>query len=220
MGVFIIVSRAFNPRFYSTTTSAETLSLDDEIASAESHFISLIHYFADHHIAVLDGVMIDCWYIVKRMLAEFAAAAVVFSLEIQDGQEESMDMEVDGQEGEEEGDMIPLSKVKAKIDDIIARSYPEAMGYYLNCVAAEHQHFTWTGPALTILPRSEGCDFIVGLLTSEGEKLDHPTHPIFAADMALLPPPPASYSTSLSATRTKRRGSTHDADMQAKKQRQ
>jgi hypothetical protein len=77
LGIFIILSRAFNPQFYYPTGAPQ--ALDDEIASAESHFVSLIHYFSDRYITVLDLVTVDCWYVIKQMLAEFAAAAVVFS---------------------------------------------------------------------------------------------------------------------------------------------
>jgi hypothetical protein len=190
--------------------------LDDEITSAEAHFHSLLYYFRNHYIAVLDGDMIDSLYIVKRMLAEFAAATVTFSLAIEKCRGEGMDIDVDGLEGEEgeEGE-IPISKVKAKIDGTIAESYPEVFHYYLTCVEAHHPHFTWTGPPLVILPRSEGGDLYVGV-TSDGEQLDHPTHPIFMADPTLLHP---LHNSSLSAGLAKRRGSTSDGNLQANKRR-
>jgi len=132
-----------------------------------------------------------------------------------------MGMEIDGLENEgEEADVIPLSKVKAKLHHIISQSYPEVMDYYLRCVATGHKHFVWTGSALTILPRSEGCDSILQLLTSEGEKIDHPMQPIFAPDAPLPPPPsPAMSNPSLPAAPTKRRGSTNGDSLDAKKRR-
>ena len=54
-------------------------ALDDEITSAESHFLSVIHYFSNNPFAILDLVTIDCWYVVRQMLAEFAATAMIFS---------------------------------------------------------------------------------------------------------------------------------------------
>lgn len=52
------------------------------------------------------------------MLAEFAAAVVVFSQEIDKFQRGDMDMDIDSDEADE----IPLSKVKVKVDDIMAQS--------------------------------------------------------------------------------------------------
>lgn len=155
------------------------------------------------------------------MLAEFAAAAVVFSEAMAEFRGEDMDVEVDGLENEgQEADVIPLSKVKVKLDHIISQSYPEVMDYYLRCVATGHKHFVWTGSPLTILPRSEGCDSLLQVLTSEGEKLDHPMQPIFAPDAALPPPFPAVPNPSLpAAPNTKRRGSTDGDSLGAKKRR-
>jgi hypothetical protein len=63
LGIFIILSHAFNPLFYDLTATLQPL--EDEITSAKSHFLLVIHYFSNHHIAVLDLVTVDCWYIVK-----------------------------------------------------------------------------------------------------------------------------------------------------------
>jgi len=131
-------------------------------------------------------------------------------------------MDVDGVENEgKEADGIPLSEVKVKVDDIIAQAYPEVMDYYLHCVATGHKSFAWTGPPLIILPRSEGCNSILPLLTSEGEKLDHPMHPIFMPDATLPPPPPPppTANPSVPAAPTKRRVSTNGDTLGAKKRR-
>jgi hypothetical protein len=200
-----------NPRFYYPAETPQ--ALENEIASAEFHFLALIQYFCDHYITVLDGVVIDGWYIVKRMLAEFAAAVVVFSQQIDEFQRGDVDMDIDG----EEADVIPPSKVKVKVDDIIARSYPEVMAYYLNCVATCHKRFTWTGPPVTIFPRSEAWDLAKGVIISGLEKPDHQMHPIFMTNTA--PSAPDTSNPSLPATLTKRRGSVNDDNAEAKKQR-
>ena len=157
------------------------------------------------------------------MLAEFATAAVVFSEAIAEFWGGDMDMDVDGLKNEvTEADVIPLSKVKVKLDHIISQSYPEVMDYYLCCVVTSHKHFVWTGPPLTILPRSEGCNSILQLLSSEGEKLDHLMQPIFTKPDPTLPPsppPPAASNPSLPATMTKHQRSTHHNELEAKKQR-
>lgn len=219
LGIFITLSRAFNPRFYNVGQPPQPL--DDEIASAESHFMSLIHYFSAHFITVLDGVVIDPWYIVKRMLAEFAAAVVVFIQAFDQSERGDMDMDVDGleKEGEEE-DMLAPFKVKLAIYDIIGQSYPEVMHYYQHCVGNHHKHFVWTGPPVTILPRSEGIASILGVLISDGEHLDLPTCLIYMPDTTPLTTAPATPTTSapsFPATATKRRRSIDANDLRAKK---
>ena len=162
------------------------------------------------------------------MLINFAATAVVVSEAIAEFWGGDMDIDVDGLENKGmEADVIPLSKMKVKLDHIISQSYPEVMDYYLHCVATGHQHFVWTGPTLTILPRSEGCNSILQLLTSEGKKLDHPMQPIFTRpDLTLPPPPPppplpppAASNPYLPASMTKCQGSTNYNELEAKKQR-
>jgi hypothetical protein len=207
LGIFITLSRALNPLFYRHPTSTPPRALDDEIASAESHFISLIHYFSNHHLTVLEGVVIDPWYIVKRMLAELAAAMVVFTQGF-----DVSGMEVDGGEHESDEDDIPLAKLKAKVDNIIAGSYPEVMDYYLHRVASQHRDFLWTGPPISIVPRLEGCVSLLGVMISEGEQLDLPTCPIFSPQT-----PPTTSVPSLPAVATKRRGSTHENDLELKR---
>jgi hypothetical protein len=130
-------------------------ALEDKIASAESHFLLVIHYFSNHHIAVLDLVTVDCWYIVKQMLTEFAAATVVLSEAIAEFRGGDMDVDIDGLKNKGNEADVVSSKVKVKVDNIISQSYSEVMDYYLYCMVTGHKHFVWTGPPLTILPRSE-----------------------------------------------------------------
>jgi hypothetical protein len=164
--------------------------------------------------------MVDCWYIFKQMLAEFAATAVVLPEAIAEFREGDMDVDIDGFENKENEADVVLSKVKVKVDDIISQSYSEVMDYYLYGVVTGHKHFVWTGPPLTILPRSEACNSILQLLTSEGKKLDHPMQPIFTMpDVIPPPPPPATSNPSLSAATTKRLVGTNGNDLEAKKQR-
>jgi hypothetical protein len=122
------------------------------------------------------------------MLAEFAAAMVVLSEAIAEFRGGDMDVDIDGLENKGNKVDVVLSKVKVKVDDIISQSYPEVMDYYLYSVVTGHKHFVWTGPPLTILPRSEACDSILQLLTSKGEKLDHPMQPISTMPDATPPP--------------------------------
>lgn len=213
LGIFIILSRALDSRFYGVQPPQ---GLDDEIASADSHFVSLIHYFGEHYITILDGVVIDSSYIVKRMLSEFAAAVVVFTDALDESQGGDVDMDMDDLEGEA-ADVIAPSKVKLQIDHIIGQSYPEVILYHRHCVATGHKHFIWTGPPVTILPRSEACSSIVGVLMSNGEQLDLPTWPIYIPRTPTTAPPIPMSAPSVPADVTKRRGSTNDDDVQAKK---
>lgn len=77
LGVFIILSAAFDPRIYEATKPPHTLI--EERAYAERHFHSLLQIFSQRFVVVLEGVPIAHSYIVDRMLGEFAAAVVVFS---------------------------------------------------------------------------------------------------------------------------------------------
>ena len=81
----------------------------------------MIHYFSNNYFAILDLVTINCWYVIKQMLIEFAATAMVFSEAIAEFQGGDVDMDIDGLENEgKEADVIPLSKVKVKLDHIIS----------------------------------------------------------------------------------------------------
>lgn len=154
------------------------------------------------------------------MLAEFAAAVVVFAQALHDSRGEDMEVDVDVNEGEE-ADLIPASMVKVKINDIIAQSYPELMNYYQRCVASRHKHFIWTGPAVNIFSRSLGSTAALGFLISENEQMDHPACPILVPDVTSIttvPPAPAA-SDPIPATTNKRRGTINADDMQGKKRR-
>lgn len=217
LGIFITLSSALDPRFHQPNEQPEASYA--EIICAEGRFTSLIHFFSNNYLTILDGVIIDPWYIVKRMLAEFAAAVAVFATVLEDHRRGDMDsMDVDGLTNQgEEGDEIAPSRVRAMVDDIIAQSYPEVVQYFRHCVGRHHKEFLWSGPPVMILPRSEASESIVGLLISEGEKLDHPRCPIF---MSGTPPPlpPSTSAPFIPSAQKKCRGSTNEDDLQTKKQ--
>lgn len=77
LGIFVILSPAFDSRFYLSIKPPTTLI--DEIAYAVRHFHSLLHVFSLRFLIILDGEAVSHFYVVDRMLAEFAAAAVVFA---------------------------------------------------------------------------------------------------------------------------------------------
>ena len=80
LGIFVILSPAFDARFYLTTKPPATLI--DEVAYAVRRFHSLLHVFSIRFLVLLDGETVLHSYVVDRMLAEFAAAAVVFAKDI------------------------------------------------------------------------------------------------------------------------------------------
>lgn len=81
LGVFVIVSSAFDPLIYSIPKPPATIK--DEIAHAIQHFQMLLHVFSLRYFIVFDGQVVSHLYVVDRMLAEFAAASVLLAKGIQ-----------------------------------------------------------------------------------------------------------------------------------------
>lgn len=121
-------------------------------------------------------------YIVDRMLAEFAAAAVLLAK----GASRSPEDESNGDGGVE--NEIEFSVFAGIIKDILLESYPDVFPYYSRCLDSGHKHFTWTGPQVQIVPRSEDMASFIPLTTS-GELLDLPGHSIYPIDLEATPPP-------------------------------
>jgi hypothetical protein len=163
LGIFIILSPAFDGRFYQTAKPPPP-TLVDEVAYAVGHFQSLLNIFTKRFIILLDGKAISPLYTVNRMLAEFAAAAVVFAQDIHEYRYEGND------DGDYE-DGIGVSKFRGEIECILQGSCPEVFAYYSCCLKKGHKHFLWTGPEVQILPRSSGL--------SACELRDLPGHSIY-----------------------------------------
>ena len=79
LGIFIILSPAFNSRFFNTKCQP---ILAEELAYAVSKFHSLLHVFSKQFIIILEGELIVQSYVVDQLLGEFAAAAVTFAMAI------------------------------------------------------------------------------------------------------------------------------------------
>jgi hypothetical protein len=149
-------------------------------------FHSILQIFFLCFIILLDGVPVAVSYIVNRMLAEFAAAAVVFvkgAYEFWDGGDG--DVEDVG----EDKDKCMFSMFSGSIKGIIQESYPSVFPYYKRCWESAHNHFIWTGPCLQIVHRSNNLSPVVSLATA-GELLDHPGHCIYTVDVDLPARPP------------------------------
>jgi hypothetical protein len=173
LGIFVILSPAFDSRFYLSIKPPTTLI--DEIACAVHHFHSLLHVFSLRFLIILDGEAVSHFYVVDRMLAEFAAAAVVFAKATQEGIDDG-----------EVGDGISSSMFAEHIEGILQASHPSISHYYSRCLDRSHKHFIWTGPQVQILPRSEEFISIISL-TTRGELLDLPAYGIYA-DLDPTPP--------------------------------
>jgi hypothetical protein len=181
LGIFILLSPAFDRRFYDTKNPPANLVA--EVAHAIQHFYNLFHIFSSRFVIDLEGEVVILSYVVDRMLAEFAAAAVNFSRAIQ----ESYDDEGNSEEEDEDG--VPTSLFKASIQQILKESHSQIFPYYSSCLVSCHKHFIWTGPKLRIHSLSEDISSILPLITP-GETSDLLSHPIYAAN--LEPEPPSS----------------------------
>jgi hypothetical protein len=178
LGIFIILSPAFDNRFYGNPSA----NLVAEVANARQHFYHLFHVFSMRFIVDLEGEVVALSYVVDRMLAEFAAAAVKFSRAI----EESYNEEGDGEDGD--GDGITSSLFTASIEGILKDAHSEIFPFYSRCVVRGHKHFIWTGPKLRIHPVSQDILAILPLITL-GERLDLFSCPIYGKNSDLEPPP-------------------------------
>lgn len=170
LGVFAILSPAFDTRFYSSKTPP---NLAEEVKHAVCHFHSLLHVFSLRFIVLLEGELVSHSYVVDRMLGEFAAAAVGFSK----GKDHD-----DGLCG------VPSSAFIGFVESILQQSHPNLLPYYQRCLDRSHKHFSWTGPKLQILPRSGDITSLTSIATI-GELLDLPGHQIYTTNLDLTPPP-------------------------------
>jgi hypothetical protein len=203
LGIFIILSPAFDGRFYSKKNPP---ALVQEAAYAARHFQSLLHNFSIRHIILLAGFAVAHSYIVDRLLAEFAAASVVFANAIHKSQEDK------GYGNGEIGDGVTFSMFAGSIKGIIRDSYPKIFSYFSSCLDSGHKHFTWKGPKFTIFPREEYILNVIPFATT-GELTDLTEYSIYGTNSVPL----ATIVTQIG----KRRDLEEDADQvneQPKKQ--
>ena len=166
--VFIILSTAFDNRFYESEKCPPTLI--DEVAYACRHFYSILHQVFQRFHILLDGVDVSVMYVMERMLAEFTATSVVLAKNLP---------------GDQVGDNIDFSTFVEHIEGILKESHPPFFPYYSRCMDHGHKHFLWTGPQLKILPRLEELTHIIPIT----ELQDLPTHSIYDVVLNTAPPP-------------------------------
>ena len=175
LGVFIILSPAFDVRFYDVAKPPS--SVVKELTYALRHFHSILHIFSQRFVIALEGEVVCYSYLAERMLGEFAAASVALAKAV---------YEPDGVVYEPDGtdmkDGITLPQFRGRIDDILLNSYPDVFPYYSRCLSRGHKDFLWTGPNVQILPRSDSVSSLIRLATT-GEMVDLPSHRIYTEDL-------------------------------------
>ena len=172
LGVFIILSPAFDDRLY--FSRQPPTSLLNEAACAISHFNSVIHIFHERFIVVLEGESISISYVVDRMLGEFAAASMVLAKGIYNSEGDHSN--------DEDENRISMTAFVKHIESILQKVYPEVFPYYVRCLDRGHKDFIWTGPNLQIFPRSDPTASVISF-TTKGEILDLPSHQIYTEDV-------------------------------------
>jgi hypothetical protein len=180
LGVFIILSPAFDRRFYDRKNLSSFLA--EEYRHATGHFFCILHKFSKCFTILLEGEAVAHSYVLDRMLAEFAAASVNLAKAI-GRSNEAVDVSAD-EAGKVEFRPSPSSTV-ACIEEILQESHPRAFPYYSRCLSGFHKDFTWTGPQIQILARSEGAVSAISF-ASLGEMLDLPHHQIYQIDVDAL----------------------------------
>jgi len=169
LGVFVILSPAFDRRFYFNPSQ----HLVDEVAYAIRQFQSLLHVFSVRYVTVLEGEAVAASYILERILAEFAAASVVLG---QSGDDPFGGADRHGEVG------ISFAKFSSKIGRILEDFCPDVIPFFAGRAKGGHQDFFWTGPRIDIFPRSDDIMSILQV-TRTGELLDFPKRPIYAVDV-------------------------------------
>lgn len=179
LGIFVILSSAFDGRFYDG--QKPSIPLVKEIACAVAHFYALLNYFSEQFIVVLGGEPVSHLYVVDRMLGEFAAASVVLAKGIEelDAKEKELSDEVECR--------IVNSACPGYIEAILQKSHPEVLPYYSRRLACGHKDFLWTGPNVQIIPRSDCLNSLVPF-ARKGEFRDLPSHQIYTEDLDANPP--------------------------------
>jgi hypothetical protein len=203
LGIFVILSSAFDVRFYSG--QKPSMYLVKEIFHAVDEFYNVLGFFSEEFIVVVGGEPVNHLYVLDRMLAEFAAASVLLAKGI-DG--------LNPKESSDESEhRIVNSTFFAHIEGILQKSHPEVVPYYSRCLARGHKDFLWTGPNVHIMPRSVGTASLT-THARKGELQELPSHRIYTEDLDRNPPIVMDRKSEVG----KRRGSSSNLeDEQAKK---
>lgn len=174
LGVFVWLSPAFDRRFYSKPSP----TLVEELACAIRSWQSLIHVFSVRFVILLGGTPVAVSYVVDRILAEFAAAAVVFARGVNRPLGEGNDIG---------GVPITFPRFLKKIQGLLQDWSPQINPFFTSRAESQN-NFLWTGPKLEIFPRTKDMAAIIGL-TGPSELLDWPGCPIYEEELLDDPSP-------------------------------
>lgn len=202
LGIFAILSPALDVRFYFGKKTPSHLI--EEANHAVHHFHSLLHVFSLRFIILLEGELVSNSYVVDRLLGEFAAAAVGL---------------MKGIEKDDDDGILGIAQAgfTGMVEGILQRSHSNLVSFYSRCLDRNHKHFSWTGPKLQILPRSEDINSILPLATL-GELLDLPGQQIYITCLDLTTSSPPTSSAELGKRRSRDDGSD-SADQRPEKRR-
>ena len=204
LGIFIILSPAFDGYLNEGVKSPS--SLLKEASFAVSHFHSLLHVFSSRFIIVLEGEVVNHYYVLDRMLAEFAAASALLANGV---------YEMDGVESDDGVEDSAKSPIVLHIEALLHKYHPGILPYYSRCLARKHKDFLWTGPNVQILPRSDDISSTIPFF-GKGEMQDLPSHQIYTED--LDPDPPIQPDTNIEVGKRRvRADSLNLEDQHAKK---
>lgn len=182
LGVFLILSPAFDKHFYENLSPPPWL--EKELNYALRHFFSILHTVRERFHILLDGVGVSVKYVLDRMVAEFAAAAAFLGKNLP---------------GDQVADDVDCTVFIERLEGILRESHPEVFGFFSSCLDHGHKYFVWTGPELTMLPRTEE---VVDLFPI-AELLDLPTYSIYDVVLDATPAPGSAPSIPKPPTKPK-----------------
>lgn len=181
LSIFVILSPAFDPRFYDEDMVPP--ALEAELVHTVENFLSLLNIFSAQFVILLNWDPTAHSYVFERLLAEFAAAHVVFGEAIGDSYDE------------EEWTQSLKDNFKPIIEYNVHEEYLDVFPYYARCLDHGHKDFFWTGPKIKNLPRSDSIASIISR-TNRGEAWDSLTHSIYITDLnPELPTAPTAPNT-------------------------
>lgn len=177
-----------------------------EVNHAVGCFYSLLHIFSLRYVILLQGEPVQHTYIVDRLLAEFAAAAVNFAKSIAYSNSEAID-------NDRVATGLSSSVFEDGIETILRASHPQLFSYYASCLDSGKKEFLKPGLKIRIVPRSEAILSILPM-TTMGEVLELPSGKIYETFPV---PTPASSALSNQQDGLGGSGSTEDEEPPTKK---
>lgn len=124
--------------------------------------------FSLRYVVFLGGTAVAAQYLVDRILAEFAAAALVFASKV----ELPLGQGNDGDLG------IPFLRFHRRVHNIVQQYSPDLSEFLSRRTTSQHKDFLWSGPEIRVLLRTEDLASFMKVF-GDGELLDLPGCPIY-----------------------------------------